>query len=1478
MEFDPVRDLVPVLKPRAEPGIDPLRDLTPAFSGTPGLLDKLNNWRASIRRGAANLPASTLEGMAVLAKNLDTIGPEFMRSYEGREAQDLALFRAGQWIRETIGELEMLEGKNPGLAGSFAHEVIPEAVGSFGAFIGGGFASRAIQGSAVATSAFAAGTSGTAEAYSRAKAKGVEEDVALQAGLLGLAPGVLQVVPVFRALDRFDRLPGGGLRTRLLQALVSGSKGAAEEALMEAIGQYGQNAIARALYDEDQALGEGVLESGSAGGAAGFIVNALLAALPGRSVGVDARRQDQAGAQAQTAAEAPETAQAAAVEAEVMRMATEEAPSAEITTQVEQTIAQQEAQRYGVENVIARLDQVRNQAELVAAYEGEQGGLTGFAWRVGMNVRTAAQVDTLRNEAALAERLSAAALKTRDFDTAITEASKAQLFREAAEAATGTGSAVMELRNRPDYIPPVPEGEGVALAQERRAAQAQTSGEVTLQMQQMEDGTTRVIANKGGKFAGQANFKITAKGIEPVTVYTREMFRRQGIATAMYEAVIAANPGRALTPGTLRTEEGQAFRQSLDRRVALATQQDVADAPPPGERPSDMTAQVATPAAESLASMSLLPPGSAIWQRLIDFFRVPVSQTVRALRIEYGRKAPRFHDYATQKVIATSPHGMAAIPVLGQIVDPRARAHTPQQRSLITRAFSIQQGKTFAALWAAQQGRTQSFLTADRKTGKIKLANGESGYMSDVFEAELREPGSQPLTEQQRSWLFNEYLPLLRERVADMQAEGVSRYVDDDGNAVEVSLTYFPRPAVGKRKVETDRGSGGARPGAKQFFQKARLFDTEAEGANSEDGIIYDPSAISRVAKFLQGSYRSIADTRLGKDPDLGGVTVASRLSKLKHAHAERLSLLNAEERAEAERQLEIEAAHPVWGREAFINVGPAFFGRIYPLQTVKLVEQAFEAESAQWVRIAADVTAASKAMSAVGDLSQFLIQGIGLLGRHPVKWAQGVGNTLRALRDPNVMADIVTRPDMRRAAEEFTQSGGSLFQLQDFLAGLKEGSIATRIPIVGPVLKRLGVGYGVFIDLGKLSMWQAHAQNAPRSSWPKLAETIENALYMGRMEAIGKSPQGALLERLAFFAPAYYRAAGGLMAQALTRDVGSGLARQIIGTSLAVPLLFFFGGALLLGLEEEEIDERLNPTKGKFLMLPATMPDGTVVEHGLGNIMLQGVRLAFKAAQFHSGEAGPGLGSENNPYLQFLRARAAFLPALAHDIVLGRDYLGNPITPTQAVLRRFMPFAWQAMMPGEDADTYQQRAADAAFSFFGFRSYPESEYSRQMREMSATAREKYGREFADLALKERAALIREFKQSEKWQKREVTPRDMERFFAASERRRMHLENDIDRSQLRRLESFGLQVGAWRATIRIAGQDVPLTDAEEGRYHEILVGLYNEQIARIPDRLQNVPQADREEFWKEMQTKLRQRARIMLVREIDSLADEADVN
>lgn len=813
---------------------------------------------------------------------------------------------------------------------------------------------------------------------------------------------------------------------------------------------------------------------------------------------------------------------------------------------------------------------------------------------------------------------------------------------------------------------------------------------------------------------------------------------------------------------------------------------------------------------------------------------------------------PRFQPYHEEKVIFTDPLMLARIPGAGGFLDPRALADNGTDQAYITWAASDARGKSFATTEALRiKGKYGADLFQADKDGWIKLTNGQRGTMADVIEAELTNRGSQPITDKQRDFIWNEWLPMLRDFRAMLLENGVRRFADEEGEVIETSELdrYFPRPAVGKRKVE-GKFPGGignqTRPGGKKFFQKERHYETEQAGIEAEDSIIYEPNYAARIAKMLAGGYRAVADKRLATDESLGGMTPRERyeLLKIQNRHALKRFKKGSKNRAAYLAQLKQEAAlrgkaaHAVGLRESYVTVAPAFMGKIYPIEVANKLKRMFGESSHDWVRKLESVNSASKALTAVFDWSVMWIQGLPVMYRRPTVWARSLVNMGRAMFDPKVSQRMAQTE--AQAIREFVQSGGTWGRPQDALAGAGEGDLATRIPVIGRPIAAFGRSASAFFDTAKILLWKAHRDNVPKEQWHELAESIETTLGLGRMEQIGLHPGRALGERLLFFAPMYLRAGVANVAAMTQRGVSGKLARQYMGSMIGGVVLTFIGAMLAMGFDWDEIEERLDPTSGQFLRLPVRI-GGSTHEVGFGHIVLQLGQLAARSITYFTEDRLINTGVEGNPFLRFLDYKLAALPGLAFEIRSGRDFQNRPVGAGEAVTRRFIPFAIQEVLAGDEtlfqgasdlirgeAD-WRERGPSALFSFFGLQSYtrsPRTEYYGRFNEL---AQARHGRPYADLTFTQARQVAAEVRRVHGGPP-SADERGAEMGRRAADQRRSQLMTAINDESRRRLGEFNHTLPSYQRTLASDGVTVPLADRWVDRYEQLLVEEYDRMI------------------------------------------------
>ena len=845
------------------------------------------------------------------------------------------------------------------------------------------------------------------------------------------------------------------------------------------------------------------------------------------------------------------------------------------------------------------------------------------------------------------------------------------------------------------------------------------------------------------------------------------------------------------------------------------------------------------------------------------------SDKVPTVAIDLTNRLPRPQNYAEEKLIASDPSGIGKAGGIGKILDPRANAVEPVDKAIIARAFASYKGDSLAA----KEVQTLATKYGDPfpvKDGTIALADGSKGFKADVIEAEMARPGSQSLTDVQRKWINEEWKPILANAREMLEAEGVRQYHDADGNPV--GENYFPRPAVGKKDIAQpiQVGASQQRPGGKKSFMKERLYETEAEGAKA--GIEYDPDVHSVVGKFISGVYRAIADHRLSKDESLGGKTPVERFEAMKAASEPTWKNLPKDTQQDMFDEMKSRSAHPAWQKETTVNVAPAFQGKIYPIEVGAKLSKAYGESSHEWVRKAEQVTAAYKAAKLVLDMSAPFVQGAPTMFSNPGRWAKATALSYKSLFDPKTLGKYLSKAENDKAASELIQSGENIGRLQDFMSGAEKGQLITKIPVLGPAIEKTGRAFGVFMDVAKIELWKAYSPTTPKEQWPKLSQAIGASLGTGRMESIGLHPGQALGERLMLLAPSYYRGAADLVATAFQKGVPGNVARRMLGSFATGVVATSVGGMIAAGLSWDEIQDRLNPAKGKFLKTPVTMPGGGKVEVGPGHVILSGARLVGDAYEYLTSNNPINTGAEGNPFLRYLRGKSAFLPKLGIELFTGKDYMGNRIGATEALVRSFEPIVVEQLLHGEG--TQGQKIGDAVFSFFGATSYPQNVQQSYFNALGKAANEQFNKPYEKLSLREQAQVVKTLQKQGGFEKPPVTPAQIERAFAAQVERQKDLMAGVKEETRKRLGEFSKELPTYKHSLRAANVDIPMTREQSKRFRDLLVEEYDRSIAAWPlERMRTISADQRVKYMESNLEKAKERAKARLIKEFASGRD-----
>jgi len=813
------------------------------------------------------------------------------------------------------------------------------------------------------------------------------------------------------------------------------------------------------------------------------------------------------------------------------------------------------------------------------------------------------------------------------------------------------------------------------------------------------------------------------------------------------------------------------------------------------------------------------------------------------------------------KKVFSQPFAAGRIPILGYLLDPNARLQTHVGVAINTYWAIRGVGKAISGVLGLDiYGKIDPAFeveTTGQNKGLLKNVTpnpttnpGGSLAPSDVVEALLADPTSYILTTAQQA-AFNEIKAILG-LVAKLRAfYGLTHpsMMEEDG----LPRPHLTRPVIKHPKREiAQSGSTGARVGGIPYYKKSRVFSDEEEGIANE--YVYEPSIERRLVTEVERLYKEIADHLLSTDPDLGGV---------------QRDIYEAGERAflaamgKTPDQIDQIIRNTV--AAGTVRDQPGFSNMLYDQGTVKELRAKFPATD-HWLRQKMNsVNNAAKMFKLGYDLGVMFNQGIITFYSHPIIWAKTAGIAMKALLKEGVLEAWAQQrlPFLRETA----QYGATYGRLPEFLAGYTdrgwkekggvEKSGLEGVPLLGATFRPFMRHFGTFMDIAKAeilaSKWEMMKRKHPEQLL-SFVRSVESVMLSSRMESIGVGPNQAFIERALFLAPSYYR--GGVNLMFLIAEGGESAKEgaRAIGSYLAGGVTLFVGMGLALGMDWEEIFQRMDPRRGDFMLWRITLPNGNVLNTGLGGFFRGLTRLAGniyeKAASSTRSEMLPlslkeigdvRLNPEDNPISRWFRGHSAPVPSLLWDFMWeGDDYLGDSVNLKVAFFSLLPLWAQDAIgRPGLRERSLGERALTVGLGVLGVPVYQESYVRSRQAALDKMAREQYnGKKFNALPLDARRELVSEFEQTTMYTQKPPTP---ERAIELSTKRERQNAKDIQSMVLPEVRTalgqMGLQLPQQVGlSITMNGQDIPLDPDERERYKIIVAQEYSKQIKEIlPD-------------------------------------------
>jgi len=244
--------------------------------------------------GIAGSVVNGLDGAALVSAGLQ----RFLSKATGGEDVDVSKQKPEEryffQLGDRIGKgLENALPTNPELQESFWLSVVPQGVGSFGAFVLAGAAGGGVGALALGSSSMGG------EEYANAIKSGATQQDAFEAQVYNWMIGSTEAIPTNRVLARGGAMTSGAMKkvaskmgvagiansinrlsgNKSAKILADGFQGGLEELMQETLQSSLTNLVAQKKYDESRQLLDGVMEAGGAGGVIGFAGGIIVSSL-----------------------------------------------------------------------------------------------------------------------------------------------------------------------------------------------------------------------------------------------------------------------------------------------------------------------------------------------------------------------------------------------------------------------------------------------------------------------------------------------------------------------------------------------------------------------------------------------------------------------------------------------------------------------------------------------------------------------------------------------------------------------------------------------------------------------------------------------------------------------------------------------------------------------------------------------------------------------------------------------------------------------------------------------------------------------------------------------------------------------------------------------------------------------------------------------------------------------------------------------
>jgi transcriptional regulator with XRE-family HTH domain len=407
----------------------------------------------------------------------------------------------------------------------------------------------------------------------------------------------------------------------------------------------------------------------------------------------------------------------------------------------------------------------------------------------------------------------------------------------------------------------------------------------------------------------------------------------------------------------------------------------------------------------------------------------------------------------------------------------------------------------------------------------------------------------------------------------------------------------------------------------------------------------------------------------------------------------------------------------------------PALQGRIFDAATAKRVNDMFSDRANGFLQAMGNLNAVARLGSTGFDLGAGMIQGFPLLATNPLGWMRAQKQAIQSFLDPKALEryKLANRADFQEMAlNRVPISEAEFVEAATGIERLAVGTVGRIIPgevddkILRQAVRRPAAAFNAMGDAARHEFWKAMKPMAERSGRPEalfeLGDMVGKLTGVSGIRKLGMKATQREIERGLFFAPRYFRASMGLLADAVQGGLKGGVARKSIAGMMAGGLTYYYGLSLALGQEP-----KLDPRRGDFL----TFKVGEQ-RVGIGSVWVSMAR--FMADTYEQVERGEGFPISMDPQksvlTRFTRYRSSPIAGFGWDLAAGRDPIGRPmddpisLDTARNLGARFVPFWAQDMLavsaPSEEGQPGTDYRASIPGEMLGMRTFPVSIFERR--------------------------------------------------------------------------------------------------------------------------------------------------------------------